>query len=169
MAATEHASEVAHQEAAAYTGGEDRPLKSFTALMAAYGALTAGLGVAALRRGTTDVRPRDLALLGVATAKLSRVLARDRVTSPLRAPFTQFEEFSSGSEVDESPRGSGLRLALGELLTCPTCLSQWVGTAFLGGLLLRPRETRLVASLFAMLAVNDAVQAAQAKLAEAEG
>ena len=169
MAALEHASEVAHDEATAYTGDEDRPLKSFAALMGAYGALAAGLGVASLRRGATDVRVGDLALLGVATAKLSRVLARDRVTSPLRAPFTRFEDFSSGSEVDESPRGSDLSLAIGELLTCPTCLAQWVGTAFLGGLLLRPRETRLAASLFAMLAVNDAVQAAQAKLAEAEG
>ena len=168
MAALEHASEVAHDEATAYTGDEERPLMSFTVLMAAYGVLTAGLGVAALRRGATDVRARDLALLGIATAKLSRVLARDRVTSPLRAPFTRFEDFSSGSEVDESPRGSGLRLALGELLTCPTCLAQWVGTAFLGGLLLRPRETRLVASLFAMLALNDAVQSAQAKLAAAQ-
>ena len=158
-----------HDQASAYTGEQDRPLKSFVGLMGLYAALTAGLGAAVLRRGEDQLTARDLALLGVATAKMSRVLARDRVTSPLRAPVTRFEDFSGASEVDESPRGTGLRLALGELVTCPTCLSQWVGTALLGGLLLRPHETRLLTSLFTVLAINDAVQAALAKLAEAEG
>ncbi len=155
--------------AGTYAGDEDRPLGSFMGLMAAYGAVTAALGVAAWRNGLPDrVAAGDLVLLGVATAKVSRLLSRDRVTSPLRAPVTTFEDFASGSEVEEAPRGSGLRLALGELVTCPYCLAQWVGTGFLGGLLLRPRETRLVAGMFAMLAVNDAVQLAHEHLMSSE-
>ena len=154
-AVQEQAAEVARS----YAGDEDRPLGSFLALIAAYGAVTAGLGAAAVRRGLPDrIATRDLLLLGVATAKLSRVLSRDRVTSPLRAPVTEFEDFANASEVEESPRGTGMRLALGELVTCPYCLAQWVGTGLLGGLLLRPKETRLAAGLFAMLAVNDVVQ-----------
>lgn len=142
-----------------YAGDEERPLGSFLVLMGAYGALTAGLGAAVKRQGLPERLPLgDLLLLGVATGKLSRVLSRDRVTSPLRAPVTEFEDFASASEVEESPRGTGMRLALGELVTCPYCLAQWVGTGLLGGLLLKPRETRLVAGLFAMLAVNDVVQ-----------
>lgn len=148
-----------------YAGDEDRPLRSFVGLMAAYGAATAGLGVAIKRKGLPEQVPvRDLALLAVATAKLSRLISRDRVTSPLRAPFTTFEDFASGSELEEAPRGTGMRLALGELLTCPYCLAQWVGTGLLGGLLLRPTETRWVAGLFAMLAANDALQVGHAHL-----
>ena len=65
------------QEAAAYAGDEDRPLGSFVALMGAYGALTAGLGLLAWRKGLPDRLPAgDLLLLGVATAKLSRLLSQ---------------------------------------------------------------------------------------------
>lgn len=150
-----------------YSSDEERPLKAFGGLMGVYAAFAGTLGLAAYRRGLPErVSVGDLALLGVATAKLSRLLSKDRVTSPLRAPVTQFEEFKNGSEVDESPRGSGVQLALGELATCSFCLAQWVGTALLGGLLLRPRETRTVAGLFALLSVNDAVQVAHEKLME---
>ena len=157
--ATAAAERAASRVKSAYAGDAERPLGSFLALMAAYGAATGALGLAVKRRGVPERLPLgDLLLLGVATAKLSRLISRDRVTSPLRAPFTEFDEFANASEVEEAPRGSGLRLALGELVTCPYCLAQWVGTGLLGGLLLKPRETRLVAGLFAMLAVNDAVQ-----------
>lgn len=153
------AEQAATRVKSAYAGDEERPLGSFLGLMAAYGVATGALGVAVTRKGLPDRVPlADLLLLGVATAKLSRLLSRDRVTSPLRAPVTEFQEFANASEVEEAPRGTGLRLALGELVTCPYCLAQWVGTGLLGGLLLKPRETRLVAGLFAMLAVNDAVQ-----------
>jgi hypothetical protein len=153
-----------------YAGDQERPLGSFLVLMGAYGALTAGLGAAARRQGLPERLPlRDLLLLGVATGKLSRVLSRDRVTSPLRAPVTEFEDFANASEVEESPRGTGMRLALGELVTCPYCLAQWVGTGLLGGLLLKPRETRLVAGLFAMLAVNDVVQVGHEQLMKKTG
>jgi hypothetical protein len=153
------AEQAASRVKSAYAGDEERPLGSFLALMAVYGAATGALGVAVKRRGLPDGLPlADLLLLGVATAKLSRLISRDRVTSPLRAPVTEFEDFANASEVEEAPRGTGLRLALGELVTCPYCLAQWVGTGLLGGLLLKPRETRLVAGLFALLAVNDAVQ-----------
>ena len=152
----------------AYAGDEERPLGSFLALMAVYGAATGALGVAVKRQGLPDrLALRDVLLLAVATAKLSRLISRDRVTSPLRAPVTEFQEFANASEVEEAPRGTGLRLALGELITCPYCLAQWVGTGLLGGLLLKPRETRLVAGLFAMLAVNDAVQVGHERLMKA--
>lgn len=77
----------------AYSGDADRPLGSFMVLMGAYGVTVTGL-VAALRaRGTSlpeRLSWRDLGLAAVATHKLSRLLAKDPVTSPLRAPFTTF-------------------------------------------------------------------------------
>ena len=59
----------------------------------------------------------NVLLFGVATHKLSRLISKDWVTSPLRAPFTTYEGPASGSEVNESPRGHGMRLAFGELIT----------------------------------------------------
>jgi hypothetical protein len=100
----------------------------------------------------------DLALAGVATHKLSRVIAKDRVTAPLRAPFTEFEEEGGPGEVEESPRGSGMRRAIGELLVCPFCLAQWVATALLGGLAVFPRATRFVCSIFAAVTISDFLQ-----------
>ncbi len=41
----------------------------------------------------------DFALVSVATHKLSRLLAKDPVTSPLRMPFTRFEGTSGEAEL----------------------------------------------------------------------
>ena len=46
----------------------------------------------------------------MATHKLSRIIAKDPVTSPLRAPFTTFEGTSGPAELAEEPSsGQGLR------------------------------------------------------------
>ena len=106
------------------------------------------------------VPPGDLALIAVATHKLSRLIAKDRVTSSFRAPFTRFEGDAGPSEVDEAARGHGLRRAVGELLICPYCLGLWVSCAFLGGLTVSPRPTRWLASVFAVLTGADVLQIA---------
>ena len=106
------------------------------------------------------VRITDVALLGVATYKLSRLVAKEKVTSFLRAPFTEFQESSGHGEVEEKPQGHGLRLAVGELLVCPYCLGLWVAGGFAAGMVVAPRSTRLVASVFATKAVSDFLQLA---------
>jgi hypothetical protein len=58
-----------------------------------------------------------VALLGVATFKAGRLLTKDKIASILRAPFAEFQEMGSESEVNEAPRGQGWRLAIGELVT----------------------------------------------------
>ncbi len=101
------------------------------------------------------VDAKDIALLGVATHKLSLLVAQDAVTSPLRAPFTERQEKESPKNVEEEPRGEGLRHSLGELLTCQFCVGQWVASFFTYGLVLAPRVTRLIASIFAIVAISD--------------
>jgi len=110
----------------------------------------------------------DLLTIGVASHKLSRVIAKDKVTSPLRAPFTRFEGDAGPSEFKESSRGSGARQALGEMLTCPYCLGLWVVAAFSVGLLFAPRLTRFVAAIFSALTISDFLQVAY-KAAEDRG
>ena len=143
-----------------YAPGGDRPLGGYAVLMGVYG-LGVAAGAVALRRRKwplPDVRPVDILLTGVATHKLARRMSKDSVTSPLRAPFTRYEGVSGPAELQERVRGKGLRKAVGELISCPFCLSQWVATGFVFGLLTAPRATRWTASVFTSLALADFLQ-----------
>jgi hypothetical protein len=53
---------------------------------------------------------------------------------------------------------SGPRHAIGEFVTCPFCLSQWIATGLAFGLVLAPRPTRLAAGTLAALVGSDALQ-----------
>jgi hypothetical protein len=137
---------------------EHRPLTAYAVLVGIFNAAFAGFLLAVKWSGRDlpeRMRLGDLLLLGVATHKLSRLLAKDTVTSFLRAPFTTFEGPAGASEVNEQPRGMSMRLALGELLSCPFCVGQWVAAGFIYGLVFAPRVTRLVASIFAILTLSD--------------
>lgn len=133
------------------------PLGSY-ALIA--GAFNAGFGSALLRAARNGRLPErisagDVALLGVASHKLARLISADTVTSPLRAPFVEYKGGAGINEVSETPRGTGMRRALGELLFCPPCTGQWVAAGMVAGLLRAPRPTRVVAATFAVQAVAD--------------
>jgi Protein of unknown function (DUF1360) len=144
-----------------YSHGEHRPLGGYVGTLAVY---TAGAGLSALayrlagRQLPDRLRPGDLALAAVATGKVARLLAKDPVTSPIRAPFTRYEGQSGPAELAEEVRGVGARKTLGELLTCPFCSGQWVATGFVAGLLVAPRPTRVLAGLFAVAAGGDLYQ-----------
>ena len=152
-----------------YAHGQERPLGSFLIIMGAYGTVVTGMAAflaASGRRLPDRLSWADLALLAVATHKASRQLAKDPVTSPLRAPFTRYSGTSAEAELDEEVRGGGMRKALGELVSCPFCLGQWVATAGVFGMIMAPRATRAVASVFAVLTGSDMLQYAYAKLQE---
>jgi Protein of unknown function (DUF1360) len=155
-----------------YAAGSDRPpLFSYATLMAIFAGLFGGGLLAAGRggRGLPErIGPGDLILIGTASHKFSRLLAKDKVTSPLRAPFTEFEGKGGPAEYEESSRGRGARKAIGELLICPYCLGLWVVALFSFGLVFAPRLTRFVASVFAALTISDFLQIAY-KAAEEKG
>src|SRR4051812_43457434 len=133
------------RQATQYRNGEDRPLGGYLALATVYlgGTAAGAAAIKALGRPVPDeLSPWDVAQLAVATHKLARLVAKDPVTSPLRAPFTEFHGTSAPSELAEEVRGHGLQHSIGELLTCPMCLGQWVATGFTLGLCLAPRATR---------------------------
>ena len=149
--------------------GEEVPLTSYAGVGALFNLILVCVLLLARATGREipeRVKTRDILLFGVATHKMSWIVARDAVTSPLRAPFTELEEIESPTNVQERPRGSGLRRSLGELLTCHFCVGQWVAAFFAYGLLLAPRTTRLVASIFAVLAVSDHLHQAYKMLTE---
>jgi Protein of unknown function (DUF1360) len=101
---------------------------------------------------------QDLLVGAAATHKFTRLLAKDGVTTPIRAPFTEFQENAGSAEVNETPREDHLRHVPGEVLTCPFCLAPWVATAYVAGLALSPRLARAWASVFALVAASDWLQ-----------
>jgi len=149
----------------AYAPHEHRPLDGYLAAMGAFGTLAGSLAAAAKVTGRpVPERPAvaDVILISIATHKLSRLLAKDAVTSPLRAPFTRYAEPAGAAELNEEVRdeGSSLRHGIGELVTCPFCLAVWVATGLVGGLVLAPRLTRLAATTLTATAASDFLQMA---------
>ena len=129
-------------------------------------------GLAGARHGGHElperIDGRDLVLAGVATHKLSRLVAKDKITAFARAPFTEFEEAGGPAEVEERPRGDGLRRTIGELLSCPYCVGMWISGGFHVGLVAAPRATRFSASVLTGLTISDFLQIAY-KAAEDRG
>src|SRR4051794_489871 len=147
------------------SAGEDRPLGGYVAVLTAYAAFTAaGVAISRFSRRSLPVRvdPLDLGQIAIATFQLGRLLTKKPITSPLRAPFTTFTGTSGPAEVHEEVRGEGTRHALGELMTCPFCMSHWVATGFGFGLVVAPRATRMVAAVLTAEAIADFLQFARA-------
>ena len=130
--------------------------------MALYGLTVAAPLALAARRGALPERPRvpDLVLLGVGTFKLSRLITSDAVTGVIRAPFVRYEGMEGVTTPKESPRGTGLRRALGQLLLCPVCTGFWVASLMTAGLVITPRATRMAAGTLTVAALADFLQSA---------
>ncbi len=141
-----------------YDETEDQPLGAYAALAGLFSALfIAFLWTAKLagRPLPERVKLGDLALLGVATHKLSWVVANSSVTSFMRAPVTKLQEDEGSSNQEEKPRGEGLQKALGKLLTCHFCIGMWVAALLSYGLVLVPRVTRFFGGILTILAFSD--------------
>ena len=149
-----------------HSPAQERPLGSYAVLIGAFASGVAGFAAwmrAANRELPERIGPGDLALMTVATHKAARLLAKDRVTSPVRAPFTRFEGDAGPGEVSEAARGSGLRRAVGELIVCPYCLGLWAAAFFAAGFAVAPRPTRWIASVLTAHFGSDVLHVAYKK------
>jgi hypothetical protein len=156
-----------HAEEYRREADDDRPLGAYSVLLAAYLGVVATLAFLGRRRLPERLAPADLALGAVATFIATRTIAKDAITSPLRMAFTRYEGVSGPAELQEEVRGTGWRHAVGELLTCPFCLSQWTATTLVAGLVVAPRLTRAFMAIFAMVGVSDFLQLAYARAQQA--
>jgi Protein of unknown function (DUF1360) len=136
---------------------EDAPYQQYAALAGTYGAVMAGFLLTARRRLPQRPSFGDTVRIGIASYKLGRLVAKDRVTSFVRAPVTEDPEASE-------PKHEGLARALGELVTCPYCIGLWISAGLSYGLVLFPRETRLVTTIFGAQAVADFLNAGFVRL-----
>jgi len=158
------------QEAfAGYAPEKTDSLRGYGVLMGVFGTLAsvfAGWFRSSGRMLPERIDAWDLLLLTVASHKASRMISKDRVTSPLRAPFARYEGEAGPGEVSESPRGRGLRRAIGELLLCPYCLGMWTSAALVAGLLVAPRFTRWVSAVLSIFFGSELLQVAYKKAEE---
>jgi hypothetical protein len=157
-----------------YAHGKPRPLSGYVVLMGAYALLSGGLVAWARKAPPEDRQLRwgDVARLAVATARLSRLVTKDSVTSPLRAPLTRYAGHGLPSEVNEEvagwARNRPLPHAVAELVTCPFCMAQWTATGLVCAHVLAPRTTRLATDILVAAAGADAVQYVVASLEHVE-
>src|SRR5215467_2202357 len=145
---------------------EELLLTEYATLLGFYAASVAVLtGIAAEQ----ECLPRkfsalDLALLGIATHKLSRIVAKDRITGILRAPFVSYIRSAGSDEVEEEPRGRGFQRGIGHLISCPYCMAPWCATALSFGLLFAPRVTRFFAGILISVTASDFLHRAYGRL-----
>jgi hypothetical protein len=159
-----------HAEEYRRDADDDRPLGGYTVLLVLYLCVLAALAFVGRRRLPERLSPADLALGAVATFIATRTITKDAITSPLRMAFTRYEGVSGPAELHEEVRATGWRHAVGELLTCPFCLSQWTATTLVAGLVVAPRTTRALMSIFAIVGAADFLQLAYARAQQlAEG
>lgn len=134
---------------------EQPPYRAYATIV---GTFVAGLGAvsglaAARGRPAREISATDLALLGLATFKASRTVARDKVTSFVREPFVEGDAYDGE---DERPtHETEMKQALGELVTCTRCVGTWLGAGLASMQILAPRTGRLLTTVLAAGAVND--------------
>jgi Protein of unknown function (DUF1360) len=138
---------------------EERPLPEYAALTGAFGAVLGGFLLLARRRLPERVPFGDVVRIGLASYKIGRLVAKDEVTTWVRAPVT----LDPGAT---EPKPRGVERALGELVTCPYCVGVWIASGLSYALILFPRQTRVVTTIFAAQGVADFLNAASVKLRE---
>src|SRR5919112_6260235 len=107
------------------------------------GLLGAFSGLLRRRDEHVQLRPLDLAMLGLSTYRTGRLLAFERVAAPLREPVTETVPDGSGAGETVVAVGEGWRWSFGELVSCPVCVGTWVAAGLVYGLHLAPRPTRV--------------------------
>lgn len=149
-----------------YAPHEHVPLPGYLAALACFSIGFSTLLHRLPGRSMDRLRMSDIALLGVGTHKLSRIIAKDFVTAPIRAPFTERGEAEGGGEVHDQPRGGAARKTLGNLLSCPYCLGPWLAAGLGASLVLKPTPARFALAALSAVTISDFLHQGYARLNE---
>ena len=140
------------------------PYEAYAAIVGAFSGLPATAGGLSrlVGRDPQCQTALDFAILGAATFKAARTLARDRVTAPIRAPFVEGE---ADAQDEEPVREGGMQQAIGELVTCTRCVGTWAAAGLTATQIIAPRFGRLLTWSLGAAAANDFLQAGFTALA----
>ncbi len=117
------------------------------------------------------LKPFDLLLLGLATYRLGRMVAYDKVADPIQQPFAKTVPDETGAGETTRPKGSGVKQAIGELVTCPICSGTWIAAGLVYGLSLLPNPTRVFVAIMSttgLVEILNALTEALSWLGQAE-
>jgi hypothetical protein len=117
--------------------------------------LTAGPGLDIFELSTVD-----LVLLSLATYRLGRLIAYDRVMDPFRRFFTDTVPDPTGSGDTVEAKGEGFQQAIGQLICCPICAGTWVAALLTYLLYLFPGPTHLFLVMTAAIGAAELLGAA---------
>jgi hypothetical protein len=133
--------------------GETRPV-DYAAINAVWMSLAAALIASSRGRAAKDpITNKELIPLAAATFAISKAVARERIGSWVREPFVDEDAER------QQPKGSRIRRAVGELVTCTRCVGTWSALAVVGLRVMKPEAGRTVTTVLASSAANDWMQA----------
>lgn len=139
-----------------------RTLSERSTYLGLIGTFWAVFGIVALfQRDSPRTKPTalDFVMLGLATFRLGRVVAFDKVSEPLRAPFTKTVPDESGAGDTVVPAGRGPREVLGELISCPICAGTWIAAGLVYGMQILPGPTRLLIAIMSATGLAEILNA----------
>jgi hypothetical protein len=104
---------------------------------------------------------KDWALLVLATFRMSRLVAYDTVMQTYREPVVEVVPHDSGAGNTTQARSgtTGIKRALGELVSCPICNGTWIAAGLVYGLCLAPRYTRTLLTVMSAVGAVEIMQA----------
>jgi len=123
------------------------------------GIFNLGLALFAWRRRPESIAARDWGMLVLATFRMSRLLAYDNVMQAYRSPVAEVVPHDSGAgETTQAKPGTGLKRAIGELVTCPICNGTWIAAGLVYGLNLAPKYTRTLMAIMSAMGATEILQ-----------
>jgi hypothetical protein len=142
-------------------------LRDYATLSGIYGATLAGIAAAAKRKGRFEepIPAAELVWGAAAVFGLAQPLVHEKVETWLRAPFVR-EVGDEQEDATHEPLGSGLRYAVGELVSCSRCSGAWISLGLTGLYLASPRTARIVTRTFAISGANDFLESGFSLLRE---
>jgi len=119
------------------------------------------LAIFCWRRRPDQIGVKDWGLLALATFRLSRMVAYDKVMETYRAPVVETVPHDSGAGMTTQARSdaTGFRKALGEMISCPVCNGTWISAALVYGMCIAPNLTRTLITIMAAVGASEVLQA----------
>jgi len=104
----------------------------------------------------------NIALLALASFRLTRLLVFDKITEFIREPF--FDEFEEENEegvleVYYLPKKSGVKKFMGDLLSCYWCTGIWVSTFIVVAYYISPEYSTPIILILAVAGIASILEA----------
>ena len=91
----------------------------------------------------------DFVLLALSAFRMGRLMSYDLVFRPIREPVTETVPNPDGNGERVVPEGTGLRHAVGDLVSCPTCSGTWAAAGLVYALRIFPGPARAFMAIMA--------------------